>query len=139
MTKTVFGYPQRKSAGFDVNRLQVLLAVLMKRAGMDFSSFDVHVNIVGGLKIKDPANDLAICVALASALKNIAWDPQSVVVGEVGLAGEVRRISHLTERLKEIERLRFARAVIPQQKLHKKTALATMPVTHITEALKNIR
>jgi DNA repair protein RadA/Sms len=81
---TVFGYPRRTVSGFDLNRLNLLLAVLQRRAGIDLSSHDVFVNVVGGLKVKDPAVDAAICVAIASARQGTAIAEKLVIVGEVG-------------------------------------------------------
>lgn len=105
---TVFGYPRRTASGFDLNRLNLLLAVLQRRAGFDLSNSDVFVNIIGGLKIKDPGLDLAVCTALASAREGVVIDPQLVVVGEVGLAGEVRKVHQQGKRVKEVESLGYA-------------------------------
>lgn len=113
VTKTVFGYPQRKASGFDLNRLQVLTAVLSKRAGVDLTSQDVVLNIVGGVKINDPALDLAVCFAISSAFLNKGVGFDTVVFGEVGLGGEVRRVSKTKERLTEIAKLGFKQAIIP--------------------------
>lgn len=135
VTKTVFGYPQRKASGFDVNRLQLLLAVLQERARINFQMYDVHVNIVGGLKIKDPSVDLAVCLAAISALKKQALDPKLVALGEIGLSGEVRKVIKLSERLKEAERMGLRSAVIPKIKTQVRTRLSVHEVTHIAEAL----
>ncbi|MFH1661524.1 MAG: DNA repair protein RadA, partial [Candidatus Falkowbacteria bacterium] len=113
VTKTVFGYPQRKASGFDLNRLQVLTAVLTKRAGVNLTNQDVILNIVGGLKINDPSLDLAICMAITSSLLNQVIDKKTIVLGEVGLGGEVRNIAKLEQRLKEAEKLGFTDAIIP--------------------------
>jgi len=90
VTKTIFGYPQRKSSGFDLNRLQVLSAVLTKRAKINLTNQDVILNIVGGLRISDPALDLAVCLAITSSLLNQSLDKKVIVLGEVGLGGEVQ-------------------------------------------------
>lgn len=113
VTKTVFGYPQRKASGFDLNRLQVLIAVLMKRAKINLSNQDVIVNVVGGLKISDPALDLAVCAAIASSFLNQPLPKGTVVLGEVGLGGEVRPASKLGQRLAEAEKLGFTQAMVP--------------------------
>ena len=113
VSKTVFGYPQRKAAGFDFNRLQILCAVLTKRTKINLTNQDVIVNIVGGLKINDPALDLAICYAIASSLLNQVVDRKTIVLGEVGLGGEIRNISKLEARLAEAEKLGFIKATIP--------------------------
>jgi DNA repair protein RadA/Sms len=114
VTKTIFGYPQRKSSGFDLNRLQVLTAVLSKRHKINLATQDVVLNIVGGLKINDPALDLAVCLAMISSLLNQEIDRQMIVLGEVGLGGEVRPVAKLELRLKEAEKLGFTSAVIPE-------------------------
>ena len=117
VTKTIFGYPQRKSSGFDLNRLQVLSVVLNKRAGINLTNQDVILNIVGGLKVNDPSVDLAVCLAIASSLLNKNVDNKTIVLGEVGLGGEVRNIHKLKERLLESKKLGFKRAIIPHSSL----------------------
>ncbi|PIR92845.1 DNA repair protein RadA [Candidatus Falkowbacteria bacterium CG10_big_fil_rev_8_21_14_0_10_43_10] len=112
-TKTVFGYPQRKSAGFDLNRLQILIAVLTKRAGVNLMAQDVHINIVGGLKITETALDLAVCAAIISSLLNQTIDSKTIILGEVGLGGEVRNVYKLEQRLNEAAKLGFTKAIVP--------------------------
>ena len=114
VTKTVFGYPQRKSSGYDLNRLQVLTAVLTKKANINLSNQDVILNIVGGLKVNDPSIDLAVCLAIASSLLNQKIDRKTIVLGEIGLGGEIRKVSKISERLKEASKLGFVRAVVPE-------------------------
>ncbi len=113
VSKTVFGYPQRKATGIDTNRLQVLSAVMQKRAGLNLSNQDIILNIVGGLKIKEPALDLAICASIISSLTNIAINKQALFLGEVGLGGEVRNVGKLKERLSESHRLGFEELYVP--------------------------
>ena len=113
ITKTVFGYPVRKASGFDLNRLQVLTAVLTKRAKINLTNQDVILNVVGGLKINDPALDLAVSAAIISSLLNQTIDRKTIILGEVGLGGEVRSASRLEDRLREAEKLGFTRAIIP--------------------------
>lgn len=113
VTKTVFGYPQRKASGFDAGRLQVLSAVLSKRTKINLISADIILNVVGGLKISDPALDLAACSAIISSSLNKNFDRHTLVLGEVGLGGEVRNVFRLEERLKEAERLGYTNAIIP--------------------------
>lgn len=115
VTKTVFGYPQRKASGFDLNRLQVLTAVLTKRANINLTNQDVILNIVGGLKINDPALDLAVCVAIISSLLNQVIDRKTIILGEVGLGGEVRGVNKLEQRLTEAEKLGFIKAIVPDK------------------------
>src|SRR6266481_5405094 len=117
VTPTSFGLPRRTVSGADPQRLAVLLAVLAKRAGVALGQHDVYVNLVGGLKVREPAADLAVAVALASALRDRAADPRTVFVGELGLGGELRRVQRIAARRKEAERLGFERAVVPSASL----------------------
>ncbi len=112
-TKTVFGYPQRKTSGFDLNRLQVLSAVITKRTKINLTAQDIILNVIGGLKISDPALDLAACTAIISSHLNKDFDRRTIVLGEVGLGGEVRNVFKLEARLQEAERLGFLSAIIP--------------------------
>jgi DNA repair protein RadA/Sms len=114
-SKTYFGYPQRKSIGIDSNRLGLLVAVLSKRLGVNLGDQDIHVNVVGGLKITEPAADLAVCASILSSYKNKPLEKGIVVFGEVGLTGEVRPVSHTEKRLKEAEKLGLTIAYIPKQ------------------------
>lgn len=113
VTKTVFGYPQRKASGFDLNRLQVLIAVLTKRAKLNLGNQDVILNVVGGQRINEPALDLAVCLAMISSLADLVVDRKTLVLGEVGLGGEVRNVSKLEARLAEAEKLGFTKAIVP--------------------------
>lgn len=113
VTKTVFGYPQRKTSGFDLNRLQVLSAVITKRTKINLTAQDIILNVIGGLKISDPALDLAACTAIISSHLNKDFDRRTIVLGEVGLGGEVRNVFKLEARLQEAERLGFLNAVVP--------------------------
>jgi DNA repair protein RadA/Sms len=117
VTPTSFGLPRRTVSGADPQRLAVLLAVLAKRAGIGLGQHDVYVNLVGGLRVREPAADLAVAVALASALRDKAADPRTVFVGELGLGGELRRVQRVAARLKEAQRLGFTRAIVPQASL----------------------
>ncbi len=101
VNKTVFGYPVRKSSGFDLNRLHVLTAVLQKRAGINLAQYDIHINVVGGIIADEPAADMAVCLAIASAYKDKMLGNDLVVFGEVGLGGEVRSVPHTDKRIKE--------------------------------------
>lgn len=105
VNKTVFGYPVRKASGFDLNRLHVLTAVLQKRAGINLAQYDIHLNIVGGIKSKEPALDLAVCLAIASAYKDKKLGSDLVAFGEVGLGGEIRSVNNLEKRIKECANL----------------------------------
>jgi DNA repair protein RadA/Sms len=115
VTDTSFSTPARKSAGLDGNRLALLLAVLEKRAKFPLYTNDVFVSIAGGMRISEPAVDLGILLAIASSKKNQQIDPNTVVVGEVGLAGEVRSVPRIEARIKESIHLGFERAIIPKK------------------------
>jgi DNA repair protein RadA/Sms len=114
VSPTHFGMPRRTAAGVDYNRLLVLLAVLERRAGLQLASQDVYASVAGGVGVDEPAADLGVAVAVASSLRNRPVDPRAVVIGEVGLAGEVRGVPQLGKRLAEAVRLGFERAVVPR-------------------------
>lgn len=114
VTKSSFSAPRRVATGFDYNRLYMILAVLEKRCGFVFGGLDVYVNIVGGLKIDEPAADLAVAMALWSGLCDKAIPEDLLVFGEVGLGGEIRSVSRVRERVKEGARLGFTKCVIPK-------------------------
>jgi len=113
VSTTCFGMPRRTAAGFDYNRLILLLAVLEKRVGLLLGNQDAYVNAVGGIKIDEPAADLAVCLALASSFRNVAIDPHTVVMGEVGLTGEVRMVGRADLRVREAAALGFKKVIIP--------------------------
>lgn len=119
VSRTHFGYPQRRAAGFDFNRLQLLIAVLMKKAGLFLSNQDIHVNVAGGFKVNEPAVDLAVCLAIASAFKNKPIKQELAVFGEVGLGGELRAVSQSEKRLEEIRKMGFREVLLPKTKLAK--------------------
>jgi DNA repair protein RadA/Sms len=115
VSPTPFGYPKRTAVGFDLNRLNLLVAVLSKRAGLNLNSSDIYVNVVGGLRVSEPAADLAIILSIASALKDASVPKDLVAFGEVGLSGEVRSVSQVAQRLAEAKRLNLTQAVGPQR------------------------
>lgn len=117
VTPTSYGMPQRNTTGFDYRRLSLLLAVLEKRVGMRLGSYDVFVNIAGGVKIDEPAVDLGIATSIASSLRDVPVDSTSVAVGEIGLGGEIRTIGNIEKRVQEAAKLGFKRIVIPQNNL----------------------
>ncbi len=110
---THFGYPKRTASGFDINRLNVLIAVLERRTKLTLSDKDIYINVVGGLKLSDPAADLAICIAIASASAKRKLDDSAVVFGEVGLGGEIRSVNYADKRLNEAKKLGFTSALVP--------------------------
>lgn len=113
-TRTNFGYPKRTASGFDQRRLELLIAVLVKRANLKLEDQDVYLNVVGGFKIREPAADTAVCLAIASSLLNKPIDPLLFALGEVGLAGEIRGVAQIEKRLAEGEKLGFKAAVTPR-------------------------
>ncbi|HBB38416.1 MAG: repair protein radA protein [Candidatus Magasanikbacteria bacterium GW2011_GWD2_43_18] len=116
VNKTSFGYPVRKASGFDINRLHVLVAVLQKRAGLDLGQYDIHLNVVGGVKATEPSVDLAVCLAIASSFKEKSGGKDLVVFGEVGLGGEVRSVRFLEKRIKEAAQLGMTRVITAASK-----------------------
>lgn len=114
---TNFGNPRRISNGFDFNRLNMLIAVLEKRGGYYFNNCDAYINIVGGMKLDEPALDLTIAMALVSSLKDYALRDDVLAFGEIGLAGEIRGVSHCEQRIKEASRLGFNKCIIPKSNL----------------------
>jgi DNA repair protein RadA/Sms len=113
VTPSNYGYPQRVCNGFDQRRLSILLAVLEKRANVRVSATNVFVNIAGGIRITEPAADLAVCTAIASSLTDKVIDSQTLIIGEVGLGGEIRSVGHIDKRIQEAEKLGFKTAIIP--------------------------
>lgn len=132
VNRTSFGYPKRAASGFDLNRLNLLTAVLTRRTKLDLSEYDVYINVVGGIKISEPAADLAVCMAIASAAKGMQLKDDAVVFGEVGLSGEVRHVPNIEKRLKEVKQLGFKKAVGPKSDT-KSTVLAS--VSSLKDAL----
>ena len=117
-TKTNFPAPRRACSGYDYNRMNLLIAVLEKRAGYFFGNLDVYVNIVGGIALRDTACDLSVCLSMVSSLLDRPVSDKLIAIGEVGLGGEVRSVSNLEQRLHEAERIGFERAVVPKHSLN---------------------
>ncbi len=137
-TPSATGMPRRTANGIDVNRLHLLLAVLTKRMNVPLYNQDVYVNVVGGLKIDEPAVDLAVAVAIASSFKNVQVDPELAVVGEVGLSGELRSVGQLDRRLNEAAKLGFRRAIYPKSARPPRVdpAIQARPVADLGEAIE---
>ncbi len=114
VTKSGLQVPRRSASGFDYNRVWLITAVLEKRIGFYFGNLDIYVNIVGGLKINEPAADLPVALALYSSLKDKPIGDNVIAFGEIGLGGELRSVSHLEQRLKEAERLGFEKCIVPK-------------------------
>ena len=140
-TQSIFGFPKRTANGTDYNRLALLIAVLEKRAGVMLGSQDIYLNLVGGIKVNEPSIDLGMIMAVASSYKNVSIPKDMVIIGEVGLTGEVRRINLIDKRLKEAEKLGFKSCIIPQSNkkdLKEKYKLDIIGVGNINEAMKKI-
>jgi DNA repair protein RadA/Sms len=138
VTPTIFGYPQRKTAGFDINRLQMITAVLFKRANLNLNNQDIHLNVAGGFKVTETGIDLAVAMAVASALKNKFINKQTIAIGEVGLGGEVRTVSNIEKRLTEAERLGFKTAFVPNVELTKKYQMNIIKLKNIKDITNNL-
>ncbi len=113
VTATGFGTPRRMSTGFDYNRMAMILAVLEKRAGYYFNSMDTYINVIGGLRLDEPAADLTVAMALVSSLKDIVVKDDIIAFGEIGLAGEIRAVNNCEQRISESVRLGFDKCIIP--------------------------
>ena len=111
---TSYGVPQRSSTGFDPRRLQMLLAVLERRVGLRLGQYDVFVNVVGGVRVDEPAVDMGMALSIVSSLQDVAVDPGVVAVGEVGLGGEIRTVSQMEKRVSEAGKLGFKRCLLPR-------------------------
>ena len=138
-SQTIYGYPKRTANGIDYNRLSLLIAVLEKRVGLQLGSQDVYLNVVGGLRINEPSIDLGIVLVTASSFKNVPIPKDMVIMGEVGLTGEIRRINNIEKRLKEAEKLGFKTCIIPESNkrdLKDKFKLDIIYVRNINEAMK---
>ncbi len=141
VTPSNYGNPQRVATGFDYRRLSILLAVLEKRAQLRVSTANVFLNMAGGLRIEEPAIDLAVCAAIASSLKEENAKESIVAVGEVGLGGEVRGVSNIEKRIAEAEKLGFNQIIIPKANLKsvkKKSKIKIIPVENILSAIEEI-
>jgi DNA repair protein RadA/Sms len=136
VSPTIFGYPQRKTAGYDLNRLQMISAVLLKRARLNLTNQDIHLNIVGGFKIKEPAIDLAVALSIFSALKDKPIPKNTIVIGELGLGGEIRPVTNIEKRINEAEKLGFNQVIIPNQKLNKQYKIKITKIKEINEIMK---
>lgn len=143
VSKTGFGTPRRTSTGFDFNRTALLIAVLEKRAGYFFGSCDTYINVIGGLKLDEPAADLPVAISLVSSLTDTVVDPGIVAFGEIGLGGELRSVSHAEDRIKEAEKLGFKEVILPKQciaKLKKSDyRIKLIGVASVNDAFKAIK
>ena len=139
VTSSNYGYPQRVSTGFDQRRLSILLAVLEKRSGLKLSAHNVFINMAGGVRIFEPAVDLAVCCSIVSSLKDFAIHNNTVIIGEVGLGGEIRSVSNIEKRIKEAEKLGFNRIIVPGDNYKESSSyqkLKIEPANNLSDAIK---
>ena len=140
VAKTTFNVPRRTSDGFDFNRAALLLAVMEKRIGLKLSAFDAYINVIGGLRLDEPAADLPVVLAVASSYTDSPVPDDLVAIGEVGLTGELRTVSNLAIRLSEVARLGFKRCIIPYkipEKLEIPEGLTVIRVKNLREAIQS--
>ena len=138
-SRTSFNVPRRTTDGFDYNRAVLLMAVLEKRGGLNLGSNDVYINVIGGLQLEEPAADLPVVLAAASSYREKIFDHSTVAIGEIGLTGEIRAVSHLSQRLSEVHRLGFSRCIIPKQgtsQIEAPEGLELIRVRNIREAIE---
>ncbi len=139
VSKTTFNVPRRTADGFDFNRAALLLAVAEKRAGMKLNVFDAYINVIGGLRLDEPGADLPVILAVASSYRDQVIPDDLVAIGEVGLTGEIRAVSHMNQRLGEVARLGFKKCIIPRggaEKLIIPDGLQVFRVRNIREAIE---
>ena len=139
VTKTTFNVPRRAADGFDFNRAVLLLAVAEKRAGLKLNLFDAYINVIGGLQLDEPGADLPVVLAVTSSYRDQAIADDLVAIGEVGLTGEIRSVSHMNQRLGEVSRLGFKKCIIPKntsEKLEIPDGLTVYRVRNLREAIE---
>ena len=138
VSPTTFGNPRRMASGPELGRVLMLMAALEKRGGLKMSAFDTYINIVGGLRITEPAADLGLILAVASSMTGTPLDPHTVAIGEVGLTGEIRNVSFLEARIAECEKLGFKKCIVPKsgmEKLKKFKCIEVCPFSDIKDVL----
>jgi DNA repair protein RadA/Sms len=143
VSRSAFGMVRQKAQGFDVNRLGVLAAVLEKRLGLNLGDKDIFLNVVGGVKVMDPAADLGVTIAVASALLDKVVPHDTAILGEVGLSAEVRSVAQIVSRVKEAQKLGFTRCIVPKNNLKnnndfKPSNIRLIPVATVREALDKL-
>ena len=139
VAKTTANVPRRTADGFDFNRAVLLMAVAEKRAGLKMSLFDAYINVIGGLRLEEPGADLPVILAIASSYRDVPIPDDLVAIGEVGLTGEIRSVSHMNQRLGEVSRLGFTKCIIPKggsEKLEIPKGLTVYRVRNIREAIE---
>jgi DNA repair protein radA len=143
VTPTGFGTPRRMANGVDYNRMSMLIAVLEKRAGYFLGNMDCYINIIGGLKVDEPASDLSIALAIVSSLKDKPVPEDVLAFGEIGLGGEIRAVNSCEQRIKEAAKLGFGKCIVPKYNLKKiagnlKVDIEVIGVSNIRQAFEAI-
>ena len=138
VTRSSFGTPERKVSGADYNRVAMIIAVLEKRTGLLLGGHDIFVNVVGGVKIDEPAADLGIAIAIASSFKDVAISGDTIIIGELGLGGEARGANQLDSRLKEAERLGFKNAIVPKDNSNDTSGIKSLKITEVSSLAEAI-
>jgi DNA repair protein RadA/Sms len=142
VSTAAYGTPQRSATGFDIRRMNMLLAVLEKRAGFKLGQKDVFLNIAGGLRINDPAMDLSVISAVLSSSLDVTIEREKCMCGEVGLSGEIRPVNRIEQRILEAEKLGFNTILVPQNNLQgfdaKKLTIQIKPVRKVEEAFREL-
>lgn len=139
ISPTSFGNPRRMATGIDHNRVSLLMAVLEKRVGLLLQNQDAYLKVAGGVKLDEPAIDLAVAVSIASSFRDQPTNPSDVIIGEVGLTGEVRRVSRIEQRVQEAVKLGFQRIILPKNNLggwSVPKGIEVIGVSHVAEALE---
>ena len=139
VTKSTFNVPRRAADGFDFNRAVLLMAVAEKRAGMKLNMFDVYINVIGGLRLDEPGADLPVVLAVASSYREQPIADDLIAIGEVGLTGEIRSVSHMEQRLAEASRLGFQKCIIPRsgsEKIDIPAGMTAFRVRNLREAIE---
>jgi DNA repair protein RadA/Sms len=139
VSTAAYGTPQRSATGFDIRRMNMLLAVLEKRAGFKLAQKDVFLNIAGGLRVNDPGMDLSVISAVLSSSLDISIDRDTCFCGEVGLSGEIRPVNRIEQRIQEAEKLGFSRILVPANNLkgyNKKVTIELLQVKKVSDAFR---
>lgn len=141
VTKSSFSVPRRNATGFDLNRLLLLIAIIEKRAGFFLGNMDVFLNVIGGVRLMEPAADLAVLLSIYSSIKDMPVEDSIVAFGEVGLAGEIRTVSQIEQRVAEAARLGFQKCLIPKYSLRhipqiKQLPIQVIPVSNVLDAFQ---
>lgn len=143
VTKSGYAVPRRTSTGFDFSRIAMILAVLEKRAGLFYGTLDVYMNVVGGLRIDDPAADLAAALSLYSGLMDIPIDGRITAFGEIGLAGEVRSVTNIAQRIREAQRIGFEKCIVPKLSMRNINvsdySIEIIPIASVKQGIEYVR